>query len=149
MAFSSRTMTPADWRALSYFTPAEFKAPDTMGYEFMVWLDGVREQAGVSMPITSSYRSPAYNASVGGAKDSAHTDVPCDAVDIGKAPSPSDPNWNFARFKILQAALAGGCVRIGFYPNGSLHLDRTEGKRPAPRLWNAVDSRATDAQGAP
>lgn len=142
MAFSSRTMTPADWRGLTHFTPAEFKAPEKMGAEFMVWLDGVRQQADVSMKIISSYRTPAYNASVGGAKDSAHTDDPCDAVDIGKDPTPSDPNWNRARFKIMQAALAGGCQRIGFYPSGSLHLDRTEGQRPAPRLWNAVDNPA-------
>jgi uncharacterized protein YcbK (DUF882 family) len=143
MAFSTRTMTPADWQGITHFTPAEFKAPDKMGYEMMLWLDGVREQAGVPMRITSSYRSPAYNASVGGAKDSAHTDVPCDAVDIGKDPTPSDPNWNYSRFRIVDTAMKAGCVRIGFYPNGSLHLDRTEDKRPSPRLWNAVDNPAT------
>ena len=143
MAFSTRTMTTVDWARITHFKPFEFKSPDKMGYEFMVWLDGVREQAGIGMTITSSYRSPAYNASVGGAQDSAHTDVPCDAVDIGKEPTPADPNWNHARFKILAAALKAGCVRIGFYPNGSLHLDRTEDQRPAPRLWNAVDNKAT------
>lgn len=143
MTFSTRTMTPADWQGITHFTPTEFKSPDKMGYEFVLWLDGVREQSGVSMKITSSYRSPAYNASVGGAKDSAHTDVPCDAVDIGKDPSPNDPNWNYARFKIVDTALKAGCVRVGFYQNGSLHLDRTEGQRPAPRLWNAVDNKAT------
>lgn len=143
MAFSSRRMTAGDWAEIQHFTPADFKNPDRMGYEFVKWLDGVRELAGVPILVSSDYRDPAYNASVGGAKDSAHTDDPCNAADIRKHPTPSDPNWNFARFKIVDAALQSGCVRIGFYPNGSLHLDKTEDKRPSPRLWNAVDHPAS------
>lgn len=139
MPFSSRTMTDADWSGVAHFTPGEFSEPHLMGLEFVHWLDGVRALAGVPMHITSSARTPEHNKAVGGAVDSAHVDVPCNAVDIGQTPTPSDPNWNFARFKILEAAMQSGCVRVGFYPNGSLHLDRTEDQRPAPRLWNAVD----------
>jgi uncharacterized protein YcbK (DUF882 family) len=142
MPYSTRTIRLADWTQIRHFTPAEFKAPDKMGYEFMLWLDRVRDKAGVSMTITSSYRSEEYNAQVGGAQDSAHSDVPCEAIDIGRRPTMSDPNWNLARFKIITAALSMGCVRIGIYKNGSLHLDRTEEKRPAPRMWVAVDNPA-------
>jgi uncharacterized protein YcbK (DUF882 family) len=142
MSFSTRTMRPEDWKKLKWFRPSEFRDPGKMGYEFMLWLDRVREEADVSMEITSSYRSPAYNAQVGGAQDSSHTDEPCDAADIGKRPHPGDKHWNYARAKIVMAAIKLGCTRIGIYPGGSLHLDRTENERPAPRLWVAVDNPA-------
>lgn len=138
MSFSTRTMKPGDWQAIKNFKPSEFKNPEKMGYEFMIWLDKLRVKAGVPMTITSSYRSPAYNKSVGGANNSAHTDTPCNAVDIGMRPRPDDPNWNFTRWQIVMAARDMGCKRIGSYANGSLHLDRTEEKRPAPRMWRVV-----------
>jgi len=138
---TDRCMTAADWTLVApYFTPSEFKVPEKMSYEFMMWLLEVRLRAGVTMNISSSVRSTAYNKQVGGAKDSAHVDVPCRAVDI-RPPTKRDamdPNWNYARFKIVKAAMDCGGVRIGIYQNGSLHLDRTESTRPAPRLWVAV-----------
>ena len=136
--FSTRTMKPEDWARLEYFDADQFKAPEKMGFEFMLWLDSVREKAGVPIVITSSYRDKAYNKKVGGAPDSAHVDVPCNSVDIGMRPRPSDPNWNYSRFQIIKAALDLGCQRIGTYANGSLHLDRTEERRPAPRMWRVV-----------
>ena len=109
-----------------------------MGYEFIRWLDRVREGAGVPMTITSSYRTPAHNAAVGGATDSAHTDTPCNAVDIGERPRADDPNWNYSRWQIVTTAIALGCKRVGSYADGSLHLDMTHDKRPAPRMWRVV-----------
>jgi uncharacterized protein YcbK (DUF882 family) len=138
MSFSSRTMKPGDWAEIKHFTAGEFKNPERMGYEFVRWLDQVRETADVPMTITSSYRSPAHNASVGGASDSAHTDTPCNSVDIGMRPRASDPNWNYSRFRIMSAAMHHGCERIGTYKDGSLHFDRTEDQRPAPRMWVVV-----------
>jgi hypothetical protein len=136
--FSTRVMTPRDWATIKNFRPEEFKEPDKMGHEFLHWLDKLRTMAGVPMHITSSYRSPAYNAAVGGATDSAHTDVPCNAVDIGERPRPDDPNWNFTRWAIVSTAILLGCKRIGTYANGSLHLDMSHDKRPAPRMWRVV-----------
>lgn len=138
MSFSSRVMKDSDWEKLKFFKKTEFKAPEKMGYEFILWLEQVRAKAGVPMTITSSYRSPAYNADVGGATDSAHTDVPCNAIDVGMRPRSDDPNWNYSRWQIIMAARDLGCKRIGSYENGSIHLDRTEDKRPAPRLWRVV-----------
>jgi uncharacterized protein YcbK (DUF882 family) len=138
MPFSSRTMHPADWSEIVHFTPVEFNYPEHMGYEFVKWLDHVREVAAVPMTITSSYRSPEYNRRVGGATDSAHCDIPCNAVDIGMRPRPQDPNWNLSRWQIIMTARDLGCRRIGSYPNGSLHLDRTEDVRPSPRMWRVV-----------
>src|SRR4051812_8813255 len=107
-AFSTRTMTDTDWAQLKYFDKSEFKQPAKMGYEFVLWLDKVRTRAGVSMRPTSSYRSPDYNKSVGGAQNSAHTDEPCNAVDLGKDPTPGDPHWNRTRFAIVKAAIELG-----------------------------------------
>ena len=136
--FSSRTMTDRDWAMVKHFAPHEFKEPSKMGFEFVMWLDRLRTQAGVPMHITSSYRSPAYNAAVGGATDSAHTDVPCNAIDIGERPRTDDPNWNYSRFVIVSTAIMMGCRRIGTYANGSLHLDMSHDTRPAPRMWRVV-----------
>jgi uncharacterized protein YcbK (DUF882 family) len=134
-------MAAGDWKAIKHFLPTEFAAPEQMGVDFVFWLDTVRETAGVPMHLSSSYRTPAHNKAVGGAADSAHCDSPCNAVDIAKTPTADDPHWNVARGRIVRAAYAAGCVRVGFYPNGALHLDRTEDRRPA-ALWNAVDVKA-------
>lgn len=138
MGISTRTMTPADWREIKHFSPSEFREPNKMGYEFMLWLDSLREEANVPITITSSYRSPEYNRSVGGAPNSAHTDVPCNAIDIPERPRPDDPNWNATRWAIITTAIRLGCQRIGSYGNGSLHIDRSEDTRPAPRMWRVV-----------
>jgi uncharacterized protein YcbK (DUF882 family) len=142
MSFSTRTMRAEDWELCPHFKPEEFKAPEKMGFEFMMWLEQVRVRAGVAMNVSSSWRSKDYNKQVGGAEDSAHVDEPCDAADLRKSPTPADPFWNHSRFAIVAAALTLGCVRIGFYANGSLHLDRSEDKRPGHTLWNAVDNPA-------
>lgn len=138
MPFSTRTMTTDDWATLAYFRPSEFRHPDKMGVEFMRWLDDLRRVADVPIVVTSSYRTKAHNTRVGGAKDSAHCDVPCNAVDIGERPRADDPSWNYTRWRIVQTAMAMGCQRIGLYANGSIHLDMTHDERPAPRLWRVV-----------
>ena len=137
MPFSSRTMRIEDWAKLRHFKPEEFPAPQKMGADFLSWLDDVREVAGVRMLISSSYRTPAHNAEVGGADDSAHTDTPCNAVDI-RRDDKAILGWNHARMQIVSAAIRLGCTRIGVYADESIHLDRTEDQRPAPRLWIRV-----------
>jgi hypothetical protein len=32
-------MTAGDWFEIKHFKPIEFKNPEKMGYEFMIWLD--------------------------------------------------------------------------------------------------------------
>lgn len=139
MPFSSRCMTAADWANVKHFTAQEFRdhggVPEAMGREFVMWLDRVREKAGVPMRLTSSHRTPEHNKAVRGAKDSAHVEIPCNAVDIGNL-------TNESRARILMAAIELGCIRWGQYANGSLHLDRTEETRPAPRAWTVVDNPA-------
>jgi len=131
MGFSTRTMEEEDWDELHFFTKDEFKFPKNMGYEFMVWLEKVRVEARVPMPISSSYRSVQYNLQIGGANKSAHTLIPCNCVDI------PDPG-NEGRYRIIRAAMKYGCKRIGSYSDGSIHLDRAESSHPAPRMWRVV-----------
>jgi hypothetical protein len=138
VAYSTRTMTAADWKQLRHFSAKEFKRPDRMGYEFMLLVDEVRERAGVKMIVLSSSRTKAENTRAKAAKDSAHLDVICDAIDIKKNPTKTDPNWNRARFKIVKALFELGVVRIGTYLTGSLHFDKTEGRRPADVMWIQV-----------
>ena len=128
-------MRPEDWKTIRHFQPSEFRKPHLMGYEFIRWLDSVREFAGVPIHITSDARSAEHNAEVGGASDSAHVDVPCNAVDIGERPTPDDPHWSHARLAIVSAALTKGCRRIGTYADGSLHLDMTHDRRPSQVMW--------------
>jgi hypothetical protein len=132
-------MRPEDWNEVLYFSASEFNHPERMGYEFVLWLDKVRAKAAVKMMLVSDARDEKDKI---GAKDSAHNDTPCDSVDIGKRPTEWDKNWNRHRFKIITAALELGCRRIGIYPGGSLHLDRSEGRRPADVLWVMVDNPA-------
>lgn len=138
--FSTRCILPNDWTHLKHFTPPEFSHPQFMGYEFMLWLEDLRARINIPLTITSSYRSANYNAQVGGAKDSAHVDIPCNAVDIGERPRPDDSNWNHSRWLIIKEALNMNCVRIGTYANGSLHLDRSEYRRPGEVIWRVVGS---------
>ena len=138
MPFSSRAMRAADWLEIKHFKPIEFHHPEKMGYEFVKWVDELRAEAGVPIVITSDSRTPANNKAVGGASDSAHVDVPCNSIDIGMRPRKDDPNWNYSRFQIISTAIRKGCRRIGTYKDGSLHLDRTEDVRPAPRIWTVV-----------
>jgi uncharacterized protein YcbK (DUF882 family) len=135
--FSNRAMTNADWKELApYFKKSEFKNPERMGYEFMQEILAVRKLAGCPMIVSSSYRDPAYNKRVGGAKDSAHTDWPlCNALDIR-------PRNSVERFAIVRAAIIQGFVRIGIYKDGSLHLDKTEDVRPSHVLWTIVSNPA-------
>lgn len=136
MAYSSRTMKRSDWILIRHFTRGEFVHPEKMGYEFMFLLDRLRSESGVAIRITSGHRPPEHNERVGGATDSAHMDVPCDAIDIGLVGHPQGENY--ARFQIIKAALDLGFTRIGTYADGSLHLDKTEHRRPAPRIWRVV-----------
>lgn len=133
MAFSARTMRPADWTMLRHFAPHEFNHPDAMGYEFLRWLDDLRDRLGQSLTVSSDHRPPERNAAAGGAATSAHLDTPCNAVDLS-----AHGMTSAKRFAIVRLAMEMGCRRIGIYANGSVHLDRGEDGRAADVLWVKV-----------
>lgn len=84
-------------------------------------LENIARQFGRPLHIISGYRSPTYNARVGGAKRSTH--MTGRAVDITLA------GISFQdRLKLIQLASAAGAVGIGLY-NNSLHIDNRDGAR--------------------
>lgn len=74
-------------KGVSNSVPPESLWPNIV--ETLVVLDELRERLGKSITLTSTYRSPAYNAAVGGAKFSLHLQF--NAADIqSRGASPFD-----------------------------------------------------------
>ena len=91
-------------------------------------MDRLTQSWGQPLTVTSGYRDPAYNASVGGARNSQHTHG--NAFDISVAGmSPEE------RLALATAARNAGFQGFGFYDN-SLHFDVG-----APRAWGPSYSR--------
>lgn len=127
------TGSPAElaltWPA-RYFSPGEFasKGDGTLNVsqELVAGLDRMRGQLGFPLRITSAYRDPDHNHSIGGASRSRH--VQGDAVDISLS-GLSVPQ----RQALIQAALRWGFSSFGTYTNSDiLHIDR----RPQARGWH-------------
>lgn len=70
-----------------------------------------------SMPILSGYRTPAYNAEIGGASQSRH--MSGDATDFSSQTVNRIGNVRF--FQVAEAIFQNDGV--GDYPSGSAHLD--------------------------
>lgn len=121
------------WREIApEITPAEFHHPHCMDAAFLRRLARARRRSGVPFRIVSGHRPPEHNGRVGGAKRSAHMEVPCRAVDLCVAD-------NRERFLVVESLLAAGFRRVGIYPaaedgSGSIHVDASE-INPAPRIW--------------
>ena len=121
------------------FAPSEMQSkgdgklmidPDSMDK-----LQALRIMLGNPLYLTSAYRSPAYNAHVGGAKNSQH--LKAKAFDVQMR------NHDPATF--LAAAIAVGFTGFGFYErSGFIHVDtglpRTWGNR-----WFEVDAANVEA----
>lgn len=113
---------------IKYFKLSEFDCPtdsgsgENMCLSFLSKLDGARELAGVSFKITSGYRTPKHNTSIGGVKNSSHTNIPCNACDISTPDSST-------RHKIISSLLKVGINRIGIGKN-FIHCDTDKKKSP-------------------
>ncbi len=112
---------------MKHFNKNEFADYDKMDKKFLKWLDDLREEYGRPMRINSSYRAPKHNAAVGGVSNSAHTEVPCKAVDIHCDNSRD-------RYLLVLLAAGMGCERIGIGEN-FVHLDLSTNK-PGKVLWH-------------
>ncbi len=110
--------------ALKYFKLSEFESPDlpnvnNMCPKFLKKLDKARAIAGIPFFITSGYRSPQHNLDVGGVQDSAHTLIPCKAVDIA-----CDNSIN--RQKIIRALAEVGLTRRLGIAKSFIHTDDSQ-----------------------
>ena len=124
------------------FKPAEFERPEDMDAGFLRWLHRVRNDAGVPFRINSDARPVDGDV---GADRSAHKKRPCRAVDV-QAYNAEE------RARILIAAVANGCRRVGIYPGkdrreeqgwpphatdaAAVHIDcSNHPDNPSPRIW--------------
>ena len=105
-----------------YFSPKEIIG---LKSELVVLLDKARGIAGVPFVLTSGYRNPAKNKSVGGVEDSSH--ITGLAVDIRVRDGVSGG-------KILLALAQVGFTRFGFYKDNHIHVDMDTTK-PSPCIW--------------
>lgn len=113
-------------REIKYFSTSEFDSPDdedsgeNMDINFLRMLDEAREIAGIPFKITSGYRTPNHNTSVGGVITSSHMNIPCNACDIYSSDSST-------RYKIINSLLKVGVNRIGIGRN-FIHCDTDKNK---------------------
>ena len=112
-----------------YFTDKELSCPcgceGEMDSTFMKKLVTVRQEFNYPMKITSAYRCPTYNKSIGGVEGSAHTLGR--AVDVSISGMPEDK-----QIDLLSLAIQFGIKGIGINDKKShfIHMDDTR-----PRLW--------------
>lgn len=104
-----------------------FKDSEVQGLneKLIAMLDAAREAAGVPIIITSGYRSPEHNSTVGGVEDSSHTSGL--AVDVR---CPNDQYGKQVAFGLGQA----GFARAGFYDK-HIHVD-IDTRKPSPARWS-------------
>ena len=70
--FTGASMNRVGNVLIQHFSASEFHFPDQMDGEFLMYLDAVRERAGLPFHLTSDGRSPQHNAEVGGVATSLH-----------------------------------------------------------------------------
>ena len=105
-----------------YFKDSEVQGLDP---KLIAMLDVAREAAGVPIVITSGFRSPEHNSTVGGVESSSHTKGL--AVDVR---SPNDQYGKQVAFGLGQA----GFKRAGFYSH-HIHVDVDYETKPTPAKW--------------
>jgi uncharacterized Zn-binding protein involved in type VI secretion len=99
--------------------------------EVVQGLEGISQQVGYQLQVTSGYRSPEYNANVGGAKRSQHMEG--NATDIVQTGLTEQQRKDF-----IQAAIDNGFTAIGIY-NTFTHIDI----RGAKVAWGSNGSRTS------
>lgn len=118
------------WDSIHFFKQEEFDSPDAPGsgsnmdLNFVLKLDKLREMFAAPLAVSSGYRTPTQNASVGGVIDSAHTRGL--AADIACGVSTD-------RYRLLSLALLIGFNRIGIHKH-FIHLD-ADTSLPQSVLW--------------
>lgn len=107
---------------LKHFDESEFDCPccdaNNMELRVMSALDHARSIAGVPFTITSGYRCPSHNRSVGGSETSSH---------LGGTAADIYVLGGHQRYLILTALLEAGFTRLGVDGN-FIHADMDDSK---------------------
>jgi hypothetical protein len=91
--------TVQDFAALKHFTAHKMKHPELMNAAFLVWLDHVRDIAGVPFVLTSDARTPEENAAASGSS-------PTSLHLLGRAVDFQNPENVTDRYHIVAAIFA-------------------------------------------
>lgn len=127
-----QTIRPSEWE-FEFFTPHEMRQRDTgivvVDPVFMAKLVKFRREVGLPLRVNSYYRSPEYDARIGG--KGAHTTG--QAIDLGC--------HTMTAFRCIEVAprffTRIGIMQKGPLPGRFLHLDMLAGdKYPSPRVWS-------------
>jgi hypothetical protein len=116
--YTHYSMVPAEEWSWASFSPREMASKGEGALmtdsNAMDMLQKLRDALGQPMLVTSAYRSPAHNRSVGGARASKHMEAT--AFDIRMD--------NFDPHAFEAAARAAGFLGFGYYPrSGFMHID--------------------------
>lgn len=132
-----------EWEQVRFFKPWEFKESQKLRPQMAYALDKLRESFGRPLIVTSSYRDPRGNVTVGGANRSAHLLAPdgfYSGIDLTTGTAKGRQNRKIPgseMWTLYQIAHELGFRRIGIYPR-HLHLDM-ELDLGAPALWGDAD----------
>ena len=116
--YTHYSMVPSEEWSWASFSPREMASKGEGALmtdsNAMDMLQKLRDALGQPMLVTSAYRSPAHNRSVGGARASKHMEAT--AFDIRMD--------NFDPHTFEAAARAAGFLGFGYYPrSGFMHID--------------------------
>jgi len=116
-----------------YFTPAEMACRKTSKIffvpEFMDLLTKLRIELGFALPVTSGYRSPEHDRSIGG----ANVHPSGEAVDINVW---GERYWTVLRYAPALGFTGIGSKQKGLYKGRFIHLDTLQGDvHPRPWGW--------------
>ena len=129
------TVPSRDWPWFN-FTPQEMRCKGTgqvkVSPDFMNKLQALRERLGFALPVTSGYRSPAYNAEVSktGPTGPHTTGCACDIAIYGER-----------AYLLMAWAVDFGFTGIGWKQHGPrsqrfIHIDDLPGPEyPRPWIW--------------
>ena len=121
-------------RNWEFFTEQEMRCKGTgecdMDERFMSKLIELRKKFNEPMIITSGYRHPAYNMTVGGTRNSAH--IKGRAVDVSITGKEA--------YRLVRLAFDAGMTGIGVAQKGKdskrfIHIDDLENSNENPRPW--------------
>ena len=113
-----------NWLHINHFDPREFTQPDDMDEGLIMTLDAIREEAGVPIYITSSFRQ---------GDEGAHGEGK--AIDISDNLEGNDLSSRW-RFLVLRSLFRNDINRIGDY-NRHLHADVSQ-SRDQEVCWHGI-----------